>query len=138
MPFVIRARDTAADLAAASKRQVQRARLEIESRRLESKINSAMAAMGSELYALIETGELRVDAPSVHERIATIANLRSEFSETRAAIETLVRREGRAKRVRNSIGNIDHNAMDSAAATQSARDTAARRADHVPEEGGEG
>ena len=92
MSFFKKAREVTDDLAAASKRQAQRGKLEIEIRRLEGKINDEKHAIGEALYPLLESGQLTVEVESVHESMKRIAELTSEVGQRRAEIDAL--REG--------------------------------------------
>lgn len=89
MSIFRKAREATGDLAAASKRQAQRGKLEIELRRLESKVNSEKDAIGHLVFPLLEAGTLMVDLPEVHDRMMTIGELTGEIAERRAEIEAL-------------------------------------------------
>jgi hypothetical protein len=89
MSIFRKAREATGDLAAASKRQAQRGKLEIEMRRLESKINSEKDAIGHLVFPLLEAGTLQVDLLDVQDHMKTIAELIGEIGERRAEIEAL-------------------------------------------------
>ena len=89
MSIFRKAREATGDLAAASKRQAQRGKLELEVRRLESKISSEKDAIGHLVFPLLEAGTLQVDIPDVHDHMLTISELTGEIAERRAEIETL-------------------------------------------------
>jgi hypothetical protein len=89
MSFFRKAREVTGDVAAASKRQAQRGKLELEVRRLESKVNSEKDAIGQALFPLLEAGTLQVDLPEVHDRMKTIGELLGEVGQRKAEIETL-------------------------------------------------
>jgi hypothetical protein len=89
MSIFRKAKEATGDLAAASKRQAQRGKLEIEVRRLESKVNSEKDAIGHLVFPLLEAGTLQVDSPDVQDHMKTIAELMGEIGERRAEIEAL-------------------------------------------------
>lgn len=89
MSIFKKAKGAAGDLAAASKRQAQRGKLELELRRLESKVNSEKDAIGPLVYPLLEAGTLQVDLIEVQDHMMTISELSSEIAERRAEMEAL-------------------------------------------------
>ncbi len=89
MSFFKRAKEVAGDLGAASKRQAQRGKLEIEVRRLESKVGSEKDAIGHALFPMLESGSLAVDSPEVQDHMTSIANLVAEVAAKKAEIEEL-------------------------------------------------
>ncbi len=89
MSIFRKAREATGELAAASKRQAQRGKLELELRRLESKVNSEKDAIGHLVFPLLEAGTLQVDLPEVHDRMKTIAELTGEIGQRHAEIEAL-------------------------------------------------
>lgn len=89
MSFFKRAGDVSADLAAATKRQARRAKLELEARRLASKIESEKGKIGHAVYPLLDEGKLQLDVPEVQRHMQAIASLKAELAERRAAIEAL-------------------------------------------------
>lgn len=89
MSIFRKAKEATGDLAAASKRQVQRGKLEIEVRHLESKVNSEKDAIGHLVFPLLEAGTLQVDSLDVQDHMKTIAELAGEIGERRAEIEAL-------------------------------------------------
>lgn len=89
MSFFKKAREVTGDLAAASKRQAQRGKLEIDVRRLESKASSEKDAIGQALFPLLDAGTLLVDAPEVQEHLKAIKDLQAEIAERRAEIDAL-------------------------------------------------
>lgn len=89
MSIFRKAKEATGDLAAASKRQAQRGKLEIEVRRLESKVNSEKDAIGHLVFPLLEAGTLQVDSPDVQDHMKTIAELTGDIAERRAEIEAL-------------------------------------------------
>ena len=127
MSFFRRAKEATGDLATAIKRQVQRGRVELEVRRLESKVNSEKDTIGQLLFPLIEAGTLQVDLPEVHDHMKTIGELLGEITQRRAP-------EG----VLTSMANIDANATSKASADQSAKDASANESKSPAEQGGEG
>lgn len=131
MSVVTRLGDATAGCARALRRQAHRARLRVERRRLESKVRAELAALGEELYAPLEAGELHVDAPGVPDRIAEIARLRSK-------IDDLGRTEELATRVSESIADTDYNASPEASAEQVLDDAADHKAGSPADQGGEG
>ena len=89
MSFFKRAKEKAGDLADASKRQAQRGKLEIEVRRLESKVGSEKDAIGHALFPQLEAGTLQVDSPEVQEHMSSIVALNAEIAAKKAEIEEL-------------------------------------------------
>ena len=89
MSFFKKAREVTGDLAAASKRQAQRGKLEVEVRRLESKVSSEKDAIGQALFPVLEAGTLVVDVPEVHEHLQAIKDLQAEIIEKRAEMDAL-------------------------------------------------
>lgn len=89
MSFLRKARELTGDVAAASKRQAQRGKLEIELRRLEGKVSSEKDAIGHALFPLLESGTLQTDVADVQTHMATIKELLGEIGERRAEIDAL-------------------------------------------------
>jgi len=107
-------------LAAATWRYARRARLKLEVRQLESKVNSEKDAIGHLLFPLIEAGALQVSLPDVDRHLETIGELRVEIQQ------------------RRTIENIDRNATSQASAAQSASDVSAKASQSPAEQGGQG
>lgn len=91
MSLFRRAKEVTGDLAGASKRQAQRGKLELELRRLESKISSEKDAIGQAIYPSLESGDLKVDLPDVATHMAAISSLNAELAEKKAEIDALGR-----------------------------------------------
>lgn len=89
MSFFKKAKEVTSDLAAASKRQAQRGKIEIEVRRLESKVGSEKDAIGHALFPMLESGTLQVEVPEVKDHLAAIVDLQREIAEKRAEMEAL-------------------------------------------------
>ena len=87
MSFLRKARELTGDVAAASKRQAQRGKLEIEVRRLEGKVSSEKDAIGHALFPLLEAGTLQTDVPEVQTHMAAIKDLMGEIGERRAELD---------------------------------------------------
>jgi hypothetical protein len=138
MSFFRRVKEVTGDLASASKRQAQRGKLEVDVRRLESKVSSEKDAIGHALFPLLEAGTLQVDSADVQEHITTIRALLGEIAEKRAETEALRPRDEREKNQAQSIKHIEANAAPEAAAEQSARDASASKGGPTPEQGGQG
>jgi hypothetical protein len=138
MSFLRRAKDVTADLAAAGKRQAQRGKLEIEVRRLESKVSSEKDALGHALFPLLESGSLRVEIAEVHERMNAIAELLSRLAEKKAELEEFSGEDHREEHPDDSTENIDANATSRASGLQVAKDVAAEELGNPVEEGGQG
>jgi hypothetical protein len=139
MSFLKRAREVTGDIASASKRQAQRGKLEIEVRRIESKVSAEKDAIGHALYPLLDAGTLTIDLPDVATHMAAIESLLKELHERQADIEALKQPEtadaaGRAE----SMSNTDQNATTQAWDAQTASDAAASSAQSPAEEGGQG
>jgi hypothetical protein len=96
MSFLRKARELTGDVAAASKRQAQRGKLEIELRRLEGKVSSEKDAIGHALFPLLEAGTLQTDVADVQTHMATIKELSAEIAERRAEIDPLGQGDGDA------------------------------------------
>jgi hypothetical protein len=118
--LMTRAREATLELTSAIWRRTQRTRLELEVRRLESKVNSEKNAIGRLVFPLIQAGTLQVDLPEVHDHITTIKELLSEIAQRRA------------------VANIDQNAALRASADQSSRDASANASQSPAEQGGQG
>jgi hypothetical protein len=97
MSFFRKAKEATADLAAASKRQAQRGKLEIEVKRLESKVSSEKDAIGHALFPLLEAGGLKVDLPEVGKHLETVAELVAEIAAKRAEIAAIGAEGGEAE-----------------------------------------
>ena len=141
MSFFRRAKEMTGDLASAGKRQAQRGKLELEVRRLESKIGSEKAAFGEAVYPLLEAGTLTVGLPDVETHMKAITDLLAEIAAKQAEIDALGAPEGEAPDTDQaaSIAHIDTNATGDAAAAQSAKDAAAESKGGTPaDEGGQG
>jgi hypothetical protein len=94
MSFLRKAREITGDVAAASKRQAQRGKLEIELRRLESRVNSEKDAIGHLLFPLLEAGTLQADVADVQTHMTAIKQLSGEIGERKAEIEALGQSDG--------------------------------------------
>ena len=135
MSFLQRAKQAAGDLAAASKRQAQRRKLEMTVRRLQSKVVSEKTAIGEALYPLLEAGTLAADVPQVAANMKAIAELLAEIASTQARIAAL---EAPTQRQADSMRNVDTNATTRASGLQAAKDVAAEELGNPADEGGEG
>ena len=91
MSFFKRAKEVAGDLGAASKRQAQRGKLEIEVRRLESKVGSEKDQIGHAVFPMLEAGTLTIDAAEVQEHMTAIASLNEEIAAKKAEIDELTK-----------------------------------------------
>lgn len=129
--LLTRVQDAAVEVPKVTGRQLRRARLKMQSRRLDSKLHSEMAALGEDLYDGCEAGKLKVELPALQDRFAAIERLRAE----RAA---LGRTEGLDTRLRESMADTDYNATPEASAEQVVDEAADRRAGSLAEQGGEG
>ncbi len=89
MSFFRKAKEVTGDLAAASKRQAQRGKLELDVRRLESKVSSEKDAIGQALFPLLEAGTLTVDVPEVQDHMKAISDLQVEIAQKKGEIEAL-------------------------------------------------
>lgn len=89
MSMFRRAKELSGDLAAASKRQAQRGKIELDLRRLEGKVDDEKNAIGQAIFPLLEAGTLQVDAPEVHEHLNRIAELNAEIVGKRAEVDAL-------------------------------------------------
>jgi hypothetical protein len=118
--FWTRGKEAAVQLTSATWRCAQRARLELEVRRLESKVNSEKAALGELLFPLLDAGTLPVDLPEVHDHTRTIRELLAQI------------------RRRRALADIDQNATLRASADQSASDESATASQSPAEQGGQG
>jgi hypothetical protein len=96
MSFLRKARELTGDVAAASKRQAQRGKLELELRRLEGKVSSEKDAIGHALFPLLESGTLQTDVADVQTHMTTIKELMGEIAERRAEIDALGQGESAA------------------------------------------
>ena len=89
MSLFRRAREVTGDLAAASKRHAQRGKLEVEVRRLESKVSAEKNAIGHALFPLLEAGTLSVKVAEVHQHMAAIGELLGKIAQKRVEVEAL-------------------------------------------------
>jgi len=89
MSFFRKAKEATADLAAASKRQAQRGKLEIEVKRLESKVSSEKDAIGHAVFPLLEAGALKADLPEVDTHLKAVADLVAEIAAKKAEIAAI-------------------------------------------------
>jgi hypothetical protein len=137
MSFLRRAKEVTGDLAAASKRQAQRGKLELEIRQLEGKVNSEKDAIGHAVFPLLEAGTVVVDLPEVRSHLASITALLDTIAQRKAEIEML-KRDTQEDAVSASMADTDRNATAQAAADQSAADALADRNDSPAEQGGQG
>jgi hypothetical protein len=137
MSFFKRAKEVTADIASASKRQAQRGKLEVEVRRLESKVSSEQDAIGHALFPLFEAGTLQVDSAEVQEHMTAIRELLGEIAEKRTEMEGLRSKDEREENQAESITHIEANAAPEAAAEQSAQDAWASEGGITPEQGGQ-
>jgi hypothetical protein len=138
MSLLRKAKEVTSDLAAASKRQAQRGKLELEVKRVESRISSEKDAIGHTVFPLLRGGSLAVDVPEVALRLKNVEGLEAETSKKREELETL-RKEGEsADETKASMQDTDHNASERALADQSAKDAVAIQGDNPAEQGGQG
>jgi hypothetical protein len=84
-----RAGDVAANAASTARRQARRAQLEIEHRRLDSRIRKAYADIGRALYPLVEKGQLGAESPEIQSAAATLSGLLASDRANREEIERL-------------------------------------------------
>ncbi len=94
MSFLTKAKEMTGDLAVASKGQAQRVKIELEMRRLDSKVNSEKDAIGHLLFPLLEAGTMQVDVAEVHERMKAIEELLGKIRLKRAEVGALQRTGG--------------------------------------------
>ena len=138
MSVLSRAREVTGDIAAVGKRQVQRGKLEVEVRRLESKVGEEKNVIGHALYPLLDAGTVQLDDPEVQTHMSAIADLLLEITEKKDAMDALKLSRARDENRSESIRHIDTNATAEAAAQQSARDAWANQGGTAPEQGGQG
>jgi len=140
MSLFRRAKEVTGDLAGASKRQAQRGKLELELRRLESKISSEKDAIGQALYPALESGDLKVELPEVLAHMTTISGLNGEIAEKKAEIEGLSRTgdEGADGHVADSMTKIDTNATGNASVEEAVKMNVAEQEGKPVDIGGEG
>jgi hypothetical protein len=137
MSLFRRAKEVTGDLAGASKRQAQRGKLEIELRRLESKISSEKDAIGQVLYPSLESGDLKVENAEVLAHMSTISSLHAEIAEKKAEIEALGR-DGGDSHVADSMNKIDANATGDASVGESLKVNVAEQEGKPVDIGGQG
>jgi hypothetical protein len=116
--FFRRAREVTGNLAGAGKRQAQKGKLEVESRRLESRISSEKDAIGHALFPLLEAGTLTVELPEVDAHLETIGELLGELGTKRAEMEALAQ----PARTDDGDGSVVAEAEDIAAAAETSAD----------------
>jgi hypothetical protein len=137
MSVLTRAKEVTANLASASKRQAQRGKLEMEVRRLESKVSAEKNAIGHALFPLLETEILQVDVAEVQQHMTAIQELLTEILEKRAEIEAVRSAgDGMLDQGVGSIGSVAASARPGSSAERSARDAWASEGGREPEQGG--
>jgi hypothetical protein len=90
MPFFDRLRAIAGQAADTTRRQSRRARLEIECKRIESRVNKEHARIGRTLYGSLQEGAPGAEQPEVKSALRVIAGLTEDLTKKRAEIETLI------------------------------------------------
>lgn len=140
MSLVRRAREATLEFAAAGTRRAKRARLELEVRRLESKLGSEMGAIGAMVHPLLQSGVLQVDLPELGPHVQAASALQLEIATRQAEIAAHRSPDTaeRAARQTTSMEKVDSNATAQASADQTAKDVAAEEQGSPAEQGGEG
>lgn len=138
MKFFKRAQELAAELASGGRRRAQRGRLQMEMRRLRSRVGSEKAAIGQALYPLLEAGTLAVDLPEVDAHVKAVTELLAAIASKQSEIDSLEARAAGAKRQADSIRNVDANATSQASSQQSAEDVVAEEQGRPADQGGQG
>jgi hypothetical protein len=133
MALFRRAKEVTNDLAAIT----QRKKLELDARRIESRITSECAGIGRELYPLLKSGQLPFDSSHLRDSVETVSALEEDLRDKKARIEVFRTRE-KERFVDASIANIDDNATSLASARQTASDREADRQGNPAEQGGHG
>ena len=133
MTLLRRAKEITDELAAIA----QRKKLDVMTRRIESRIKSELEALGRELYPLLKSGQLQFDSARVRDNLAAIAAFEDERRDNMARIEALEKRD-KERFVDASIVNIDNNATFSASERQTASDRTADHQGNPAEQGGQG
>lgn len=133
MALFRRAKEVTNDLAAIT----QRKKLELDARRIESRIISEYAVIGRELYPLLKSGQLPFNSSHLRDNVGAIATLEDELREKKARIEAFRKRD-KERFVDASIANIDANATPFASARQTVSDREADRQGNPAEQGGHG
>lgn len=89
MSFLDRSKEVATTVGQQARKQARRAQLEVELRRIQSRINHEYTAIGRSLYSSLAEGGPGSDVPEVQVALAEVKNLKAEMSEKRDAIERL-------------------------------------------------
>ena len=105
MSLLKRVGELSCGFGAACLRQARRGKLNIDVRRLESRVSSEKDAIGHALFPLLEAGTLQGDVAGVHDRMKAITELLGEIRQKRAKIKALARSGGDERE--GSTRNID-------------------------------
>lgn len=132
-----RSREAAAELATTTRRQLQRSKLMLEVRRLESKLDANIAALGQDVFPLVQQGALR-DEPVVQERMQAIAELQVQLNRKQLTLHGADHDPGAAQTRQESMDSTDYNATDEASDAQSVTDAEADASENPAEQGGQG
>lgn len=138
MSFFKRAKELAGELASAGRRRAQRGKLQVEVRRLESKVASEKAAIGQAVYPFLEAGTLGVDLPEVDAHVKAITGLLAQIASKQAEFDAHGAAAAGKKRQAASVRNVDANATPEAASQQSAKDVVAEEHGNPADQGGQG
>ncbi|MEP6871372.1 MAG: hypothetical protein ABI939_05920 [Anaerolineaceae bacterium] len=138
MSFFRRVKDATSDLASASKRRAKRGKLEVDVRRLESKISAEKNAIGHAIFPLLQSAAVQVELPEVEERMRTVAELLNQIGAKKAELDHLSAPQDDDDTIVESIRNVDTNAKVETSVKQSVKDEVAKQADNPAEQGGEG
>lgn len=140
MSLVRRVRHTTTEFAAAGTRRAKRAKLELEVRRLKSKLGFEMRAIGGAVHPLLQTGALLVELPELGAHVQAASGLQAQIADRQAQIAAQRSRDAAelAARQTTSMREVDANATAQASADQTAQDVAAEKQGSPAEQGGEG
>ena len=89
MSFLDRSKEVATTVGQQARKQARRAQLEVELRRIQSRINHEYTAIGRALYPSLAEGGPGSDVPEVQVSLAELKTLNVQLGEKREAIERL-------------------------------------------------
>ncbi|MGE0702190.1 MAG: hypothetical protein AB7O57_24045, partial [Hyphomicrobiaceae bacterium] len=89
MSFLQRAKEKAAELGSATKRQTIRGKLEIDVRRIEGKISDEKDRIGHALFPSLQDGSLKTEVAEVQEHLDAIAAFQQGLDAKRKEIDDL-------------------------------------------------
>lgn len=86
---VDKGRKAGGDAVSMARKQSNRARKEVEVRRIQRKIREQKTVIGEAVYARVAAGELKLDAPEIDAAVDIIASLELDLARIRGEIEAV-------------------------------------------------